>query len=410
MLSRLPIRLSLALITIIASLPAVAMGATPLPTGTEIHVNAGSGGLHFAPSVAVFPDGGFVVVWTYGAANGGPTVIHARLFAADGSPASGELRLTEPAAGPQHADHVVADRDGSFLVAWTEDRVPGGPSQPADVYVRRFRRDGTPKRNRLLVNVDRTNRSDEARLAVGADGRFAVAWSQEKFKYFFFDNAMVRLFRADGTALNDGILVSPGDPGIGDDTLDAVPTGVALEPDGGLSVLYEWRVLVDATQIFVKHYSRRGGETRRVQLSHDGDHTLDGSSLAMARDGSLVAAWSDESDITAERLNSQGVRLSDPFTVSNRRVDIQREPKLAALPDGGFAAAWVEPRRDGDDDGIFARLLAADGSPLTRDLRMNVTTAGTQSSPEIAAGPQGTVVVVWQQGGTDIFARLLTPH
>src|SRR5436305_15281053 len=144
---------SLAVLTALILLPAVAWAAIPLPGGTEIHVNASAHGLHFDPSAAVFPDGGFVVVWTNGPASGGRTVIHARLFAANGTPTRGEFLLTDPAAGSQHAAQAAAGRDGSFLVAWSEERGPGGP---ADVYVRRFRRDGTPAQPQIRVNVDRT--------------------------------------------------------------------------------------------------------------------------------------------------------------------------------------------------------------------------------------------------------------
>ena len=41
---------------------------------------------------------------------------------------------------------------------------------------------------------------------------------------------------------------------------------------------------------------------------------------------------------------------------------------------------------------------------------MNVTTDGDQGPPAIAAGPTGTVVVVWEAPGfSNVFARLLTP-
>lgn len=405
----MPSKLSSTLfLVMLAGLSAAALEAIPLPAGTEIHVNAGPGGRCVDPSVAVFPDGGFVVVWTNGPESG-PTAIHARLFTSAGNPASGELLLTPPTTGSQHADQVVADRNGTFLVAWTEKRgpiFPGGSVLAADVYVRRFRRNGTPKGKPILVNVDRTYISDRARLAVGADGRFAVTWNLKGFKYdFFFDNAMARLFRADGTAFDDGFLVSPGDPE--GDSLNAVPTGVALEPDGGLSVLYEWRVFVDVAETFLAHYSRRGGKTRDLRVSSDHQPNREGSSLAMAPDGSLWVTWSDFSEVVAHRLTAQGIRLGGPVTLSNRYVDRQTEPKLVALPHGGFVAVWTEAQRDGDGNGIFSRVFAADGS-ATRDFRLNVTTAGDQRAPAVAANLAGPVVVVWQQDERDIFARLLT--
>jgi hypothetical protein len=83
---------------------------------------------------------------------------------------------------------------------------------------------------------------------------------------------------------------------------------------------------------------------------------------------------------------------------------------VAALPDGGFVVVWAEADRDGDGQGVYGRAFAADGTPASRDLRINVTIAGDQASPDIAANLRGPVVVVWRQGATDIYARLLTPR
>jgi hypothetical protein len=298
-------------LTALLLFPPAAFAATPLPSGTEIHVNVSQHGLHFEPSAAVFPDGGFVVVWSTGPASGGRTVIHARLFAANGRPTSGEFRLTEPAAGSQFVDQVVADRDGSFLVAWSEERGPGGPT---DVNVRRFGRDGTPGRE-ILVNEDRSESRFRGRLAVGADGRFAVAWTAIQDS---FENAMARVFHADGTPAGDEIVVAAGNAGdSGDNALFVSPTGVALEPDGSLSVLFESS---SPALEFLAHYSVRGVETAHVPLTPDFSVINGaGSSLAMAPDGSLIAAWSMNHEATASRLTKRAVLRSGPFSLSKRR-------------------------------------------------------------------------------------------
>src|SRR3954465_117933 len=87
-------------------LPSLASAAPALQMGGEIHVNASSLGEPTGPSVAVFPDGGFVVVWTAGPKRG-HRVVHARLFDKTGRPASGEFLPTNRVAGSQSADGVV---------------------------------------------------------------------------------------------------------------------------------------------------------------------------------------------------------------------------------------------------------------------------------------------------------------
>ena len=104
----------------------------PVPRGTEIRVNTDTQVSHFNPSVAVFPDGSFVVVWT--ATSGA----RARFFDSQGRPTSGERRL----AVSGFVNQAVADSDGSFLVVSTAST---GSDPASSVYVRRFNRDGTPR-------------------------------------------------------------------------------------------------------------------------------------------------------------------------------------------------------------------------------------------------------------------------
>ncbi len=386
-------------------LPAVSPAATPLPTGTEIHVNVSPLGRRFDPKATVFPDGGFVVVWANGPGGSGHEAIHARFFAADGRPTSGELRLGDPASGSQIPDQVVADRDGSFLLAWTEERAPGGVT---DVFVRRFKRDGTAAGRRIQVHARSPYSRFGAHLALGLDGRFAVAWTAVNFERgASFENAMARLFAADGTLLGSPLLVLTGDPGSEDqDVVDAFPTGVALQPDGTLAVLVEDSDQELGTGTYLRRYPGMQ-TTLRPPLCCAEERR--GGDLALTPDGGFVAAWREDS-IVAERLGPAGFPRGAHFQVPLRSTGggAQSSPRLAALPDGGFVAVWVEPQRDGDGDGIWSRVFAADGTPLTRDLRLNVTTAGNQSSPDVAANRRGPVVVVWQQEQTGIYARLFT--
>ncbi|HEV7515574.1 MAG TPA: hypothetical protein VGR07_04670, partial [Thermoanaerobaculia bacterium] len=246
-------RCAASLIATLTLLPAVSQAATPLPAGTEIHVNVSPRGRHFDPKVTVFPDGGFVVVWANGPVGGGHEVIHARLFAPDGSPTSGEFRLGDPAIGSQVPDQVVADRDGSFLLAWTEERAPLGVT---DVFVRRFRRNGTAAGPRIQVHARSPYRRFGGHLAIGSDGRFAVAWTAVDFQRgALFENAMARLFTAKGALLSSPLLVLPGDPGSEDeDVVDAFPTGVALEADGTLAVLVQDSDQMLGTGTYLQRY------------------------------------------------------------------------------------------------------------------------------------------------------------
>jgi hypothetical protein len=116
-----PFLLVLAILT-----AAAAAAQPPVAFGPDVQVSAASIG--FAPNaavdvgyprVAVFSDGGFVVVWTVGEA--GRTVQHVRIFAGPGGAGAAESeRLLVAASGLQEADSVAALPDDSFVVAYTQ--------------------------------------------------------------------------------------------------------------------------------------------------------------------------------------------------------------------------------------------------------------------------------------------------
>jgi hypothetical protein len=388
-------------------LPALALGATPLPSGPPIHVNVSQHGRHFGPKAAVFPDGGFVVVWTNGPVSGGRSVLHSRLFAADGSPASGEFRLTEPALGSQTAEDVAADRDGSFLVAWKEERSPGGPT---DVFVRRFSRDVTPAGARSPVNVPVPLSRFGAHLATGPGGQFAVAWTADDFTTDAFTDAVARRFTANGRPLGPEILADVGEPFAGESGALGFASGVALQPDGTLYVLFQDRT--DVTQTLLVGYPP-SGTPHGSELGLPGLPSV-GAALAIAPDGHFIGVW-EGFEVLGQRLDSHGVTLGRFFTVPKRQYDFEIYSGVAALADGGFVTTWVSPFGPAPTGGVFlsvfARVWNADGTPASRDFQLSFDVDG---SPAVAAGGngKGPVVVVWSQHRSDlagdVYARLLT--
>lgn len=390
------------------SMPADA--ASPLPQGEEIKVSVNKLAWHYNPSVAVFPDGGFVVVFTAGprADQPGRRVIHARLFDSQGKPTGGQFRLIDRVAGSQYVDQVVADRDGSFLVVWTENTQP---NSPYSVFVRRFRRDGTPRGPR--IRVTRTSRSSRSGgvLAIGPDGRFAVAWkayvpvSADGEGYF---SARARIFNAQGKPVTGERSVLEGFYGIGDDTIHVTPYDLTLGPGGALDVLVQ---SYDVTGILTTELVR-SSPAEIIPLNPGFNccpSDYDGASLVLSRDGGLMATWGED-QIVAQRFTRRG-DAANRFIVSQEYTEAQIYPALAQHADGSFVVVWMEWDRDGDAYGLFGRAFTSTGVPLTGDFRVNATTAGHQQSPAIAASRQGPVVVVWEQiakdGRANIFARIL---
>jgi hypothetical protein len=392
---------------VLSSLSALA-APPPVPTGSEFRVDTAAT-TGFKPRIAAFPDGGFVVVWTGSGAR-------ARFLDAAGRPAGGVFRL---AGVTGIVDQVVADRDGSFLLVWAG---VSAAHPESNIFVRRFNRDGTPRGNRIRANLPSTSDRHDSMATIGPDGRFAVAWKADipiPGSDRHYTDAVGRIFSAGGTPLTPEITLLPGEgpTPAGDDTIHAFPSGLVLRPNGTLAALVQ--ETGECFQSYLTEVSRDNEPTGFHPLGSVfcGNPISGGlaASLAMGKDGSLVAAWSD-SDVQAQRFAPNGTPRGDWFRIAAQATEsYQYNPTVAVQAGGTFVIAWTEEDRDGEGRGIFGRAFAANGAPRTQDFRINVTTEGDQSNPAIAAGRQGPAVVVWTQvretnEGSGIFARVLSPE
>ncbi len=384
------------------------------PSGPEIRVAAA--GISTAPLTAVFPDGGFVVAWTTGAKT---SVIHARLFAASGTPVSGELRLM-PAAN-QILDGIAVTSDGGFVVVWEQPHSTG-------VFARKFDRHGKPLTAAVRVHPASHFGRYGGKVAGTADGGFVVAWTAihqpDPDESFTHGDELARFFHADGTAAGPPILLTPefDDPTA---DFDIVPEALAVAPDGSVAIVSD--CFCDEPGLTLQRFTSDG------TVSDDLDPTPPGCSvcrdelqlfpsLAMEPDGSFVVVWvsgfgvpltpnpddTPPSAIRASRLAADGTPLDDDVLKVNQHGHFTGAPYVAVLADGSFVVAWSDRNgRDGSGQGVFARTFDAAGNTSGPDLQLDLRTGGDQILSSVAAA--GRAVAVWMGGGMTVDARLLVP-
>ncbi|HYL05679.1 MAG TPA: hypothetical protein VE075_06545 [Thermoanaerobaculia bacterium] len=416
------VRFAAALLALAAAAPAASRAAAGPALGPQLQVNASAVDVQANPRVAVFPDGGFVVVWeAAGKAGSGrqKVVLHARLFGASGAPAGGEFLLVG-ASGSTALDGVAAAGNGSFVVAWdlNVDAVPR-----TRVFVQRFSRAGKALTPPVQAHDDSTSDRYFGALAVGTTGRVAVLWAADvgsAFDQTYRNDAFVRVFSRNLVPLTGELQVAMGDVADGSGPF---PDALAMAADGSLTAVMTYAG--DSVDVFVQRIAPDGTllDTDSIFPPDNccAGNTYD-ASLAMAPDGRIAVAWDYQRPATLDRLplaltppsgisgrmyGADGKAQGNPLLRINRRSLGQRvTPALACLPAGGCIAAWEdESARDGSGSGIFGRLLAADGTPAGPDFLVNGTTSGNQISPAIGAGPGGTVVV-WVSGpASTIYAR-----
>jgi hypothetical protein len=397
----------------------------PLPFGPEIRVNRSSAGVQGNPQVGVFPDGGFVVVWTAapggnlattcGFSGGTQASLRARVFGPDGAPAGGVFQPVRP-FGTQLADSVAALADGSFVVVYDQVNDQGR----GIVMAARLARDGTSLVPPFRVHAASRFGRGCGQVGVHPDGSgFAVAWSASVFdgpgNSFGHLDAYARRFTAAGAPLGPEFLVARGFTEGGGQ--DEQPGAVAVGGDGSVWVAI-WDLGDDLTAS-ARQFDA-AGQPRLALVPNQRPPQAD-PTLSVAGDGSLALAWSHgfcgipfavPVEVWAQRLSAAGDPLdSNPLQV-NRRGACETQPRVVAFRGGGFVALWTDRSgRDGSGAGVFGRVFGADGTPQTRDFRVNVTTDGDQVLTGLAANASGQVVAVWQQSANpaQIVARRLVP-
>jgi hypothetical protein len=141
-----------------------------------------------------------------------------------------------------------------------------------------------------------------------------------------------------------------------------------------------------------------------------------GKSVKVAADNSYAVVWASKpgdgsaSDVYARRYAADGKPLTDPIQVNTTTTGDQDHPAVAVAQNGQFTVAWESHFPDGSGTSIVVRQFAADGTPLTTELRANTTISGNHEFPDVAYLTNGAFNVVWSGNGvgddSGVFVRL----
>jgi hypothetical protein len=121
----------------LSSVQAQRYAADGSPQGPQFQVNTETLLSQFAPAVAVWPEGDFVVTWQ-GAGSGDDSGIYAQRYAADGSAQGVEFPVNTYTTFDQYSSSVTASSNGDFIVAWESFGSPGTDSGSLSIQARRF--------------------------------------------------------------------------------------------------------------------------------------------------------------------------------------------------------------------------------------------------------------------------------
>ncbi len=179
------------------------------PLAEEFQVNTTTLGDQFYPTVAMGPEGGFVVVWHSDLDCGQAfpcRIIQGQRYSSSGALAGGELQVnTEPPVYFHVYPDVAANEDG-FVVVWQSDTSPGSDDSRESIQGRRFTTAGDAIGDQFQVNSI-TERGQRLPVAIlDRRGEFVVAWRDEDA--LGYGTVLVRHFLSDGTPFAPDLVAS----------------------------------------------------------------------------------------------------------------------------------------------------------------------------------------------------------
>ena len=112
---------------------------------------------------------------------------------------------------------------------------------------------------------------------------------------------------------------------------------------------------------------------------------------------------------TVSGLLTDGQPVGNEFRINVTTNNDQETPSVACLTGGGFVVVWGG-KGSGDNSGVFRDRYGADGVALGGEFLVNTHTANQQKLPAVAALPDGGFLAAWQShGGQDGDGAASTP-
>jgi len=350
-----------------------------------------------SPSVVVFKDGSFLIVWQDEAY--GDWDVHAQKFDSSGTAMGINFRvLGEMYLSDQLYPDVARLADSSFILVWVEE-------DEQVIYAQRFdpdlSRNGTP----IQVNEAPTSNPHlKPALATFPDGGFVVAWQDTRTGI----NIYARRFDSSANPLGSGFQVNDGN---------------SILPESP-------SVAVDTSGIFVIVWndSRDGDRDIYFQRYHSDGSSLDTNLIANAdvatevqyqpgvtfgKNREFMITWVDlrngNEDIYARLFSWDGMaKTPDRKVNSDLGPDGQWFPDVGADSNGYFIVAWADYR---ELPAMYAQKLDTNGTKLGPNIQISDSlAAGENQMTSIWVNESGDYVVCWWNAGNldfDIYVQMV---
>jgi hypothetical protein len=305
------------------------------------------------------------------------------------------------ATGDQDNSAVASVGTGYTAVVWEDDRDATVPTDPlhSDVFVRLYR-DGVSLFEKKLSAGGTGNWTHiQPDVALHEDGTSVVTWAEDPDGNGVFQIA-VRTLNTAGTVT-------------GSATANATSAGqqtkpsVAADPDGpGFAVAFEDDQATTAPTVRLSGFASITSKTYEVQVNNAGG-TNQRPDVAMGAAQNAIVVWDEDTDANGSFnigrkivTPAGGVKLAQGV-VNVTTAGQQVHPSVAANFNGDFAVAW-------ETDHTGAAQIGVRSFTYTGAAASAADTVVPGVDPQVGIDDQRSVVVNWTEA-SDVYAQGLNP-
>ena len=258
------------------------------------------------------------------------------------------------------------------------------------------------------MNLDFSSKSGNSHASERAVGRLARGFTGRGGRFAGFVAALfVSLVVTSFTVTAQNPYSSLGQESllIGNQLGDQVRPDVDIAATGGYVV---WQDSLADEEGFGIQARRLDGSLQTpfagFRVNQVGEGIQEKPRVAMLANGGAVFVWQhtsgSDTDIRARFVDSDGVFITGDLVVNSHSLDAQRNPKVAALKNGGAVVVWDSVEQDGSLYGVYGQRFGSNGARIGGEFQINETTANNQRNPDVAALAGGGFAVAWINGNT----------
>jgi hypothetical protein len=384
------------------------LATAQVPSGPEFQISSATAGQPQACDVSSDREGDFVAVWSENNPPGGHRIA-ARRYEVLGASLGSEFIVDNQCCQAAGSPAVASGRVGppTFMVVWHTTLF----DSDTGILARTFDGDtGAPMSGNVLVNTEVAGPQTEPDVAGNGDRRFVVVWTS-----YGQDGSVDGVF---GQRLND--IAMPFGPEFRVNTYtpdNQRHPAVASSFGGDFVVVWEShnQDAAGGPGIFGQRFDGNGGMPLGPEFAVNASVVGNQAEPAVATDGggNFVVVWMSTHptltsyDIFGQRFDANGNLLGGEFRVNSYTTGDQRDPAVAADPNGNFVVVW-HSYQDGSSLGTFGQRYDSSGVPRGGEFRVNTWTTSAQFRPAVSAS-DGNFVVAWVSAGqvnsADIFGQ-----